>query len=333
MPVPASLVRPVKIDEPLPAWVVLHGITRQGRAHAQLARFTRAIVSTGAVAIVPEVPEWRALSLAPRLAVPSVRAGITGLRESGWAREAPVGVIGFSFGAPHAVAATAHPELRDEVAGSVSFGGYCNLRRTVRFLMTGTHEWHGRQYHLTPDPYGRWIVGANYLTAIEEYAEAHEVAAALTALAIRAGDTGIPSLDPRLDPFKAELRATLPEDRVHLFDLFAPGSAILPDPARAAEVAEALVQAASRAHPEMEPGAELAKVTRPVHLLHGRRDHLIPFSESLRLQNALPSGTQARTTVTRLFGHSAQDSFPSMLRAVREVPVFAVALRRVLRLV
>jgi pimeloyl-ACP methyl ester carboxylesterase len=140
-------------------------------------------------------------------------------------------------------------------------------------------------------------------------------------------------LDPRLDPRKAELRASLSEEHVALFDLFAPGSAILPDVRRGSEIAEALVQAARKEDPAMEPRAALAVVRHPVHLLHGRRDHLIPFSESLRLRDALPAETEAHTTITRLFGHSARDSFPSMVRAVREVPVFFAALRRVLRLV
>jgi pimeloyl-ACP methyl ester carboxylesterase len=332
-PVPATIVRPIGVDEPLPAWVVLHGITRRGRAHAQLARFTRAVVSTGAVAIVPEVPEWQALSLSPRWAVPSVKAGIAGLRDSGWARDAPVGIIGFSFGAPHAVAATAHPDLHEDVAGSVSFGGYCDLARTVRFLMTGTHEWREHRYRLTPDPYGRWIIGANYLTSVEQFKEAGDVARALGVLAAHAGDSGIPSLDPRLDARKAELRASLAEEHLPLFDLFAPGSAILPDLGRGAEIAEALVEATRRADPEMEPGSALAGVRHPVHLLHGRRDHLIPFSESLRLRDSLPPETESRTTITRLFSHSAQDSFPSMFRAASEVPVFFAALRSVLRLV
>ena len=329
----AVLVRPSRVRGRLPAWVVLHGITRRGPEHAQLVRFTRAIVSTGAVAIVPEVPEWRDLRLAPELAVPTVSAAIAGLRDTGCALDAPVGLIGFSFGGPHAVAATAHPGLEDEVAGSVSFGGYCSLRRAVRFLLTGTHDWRGRKHTLTPDPYGRWIIAANYLTAVPEYGHAGDVAVALGKLAAHAGDTGIPSLDPRLDAKKSELRASMKEDDVPLFDLFAPGSATLPNVERGAQMAEALVAAATHADPGIEPRPALATVRRPVHLLHGRRDHLIPFSESLRLKESLPGDTTAHVTITRLFGHSAQDSFPSLGKAVREVPAFLAALRRVLRLV
>ena len=36
--VPATLVRPRDHARDLPAWVVMHGITRPGRAHGQLVR-------------------------------------------------------------------------------------------------------------------------------------------------------------------------------------------------------------------------------------------------------------------------------------------------------
>ncbi len=331
--IPATLVRPLQTSERLPAWVVLHGITRQGRAHEQLARFTRAIISTGAVAIVPEVPEWREMALAPHLVVPTLKAAIAGLRSSEWAREAPVGVIGFSFSAPHVIAATAHPDLREDIAGSVAFGGYCDLARTIRFLMTGMHEWKGRHQRLIPDAYGRWIVAANYMTAVPEYEDATDVADALRTLARHAGDVSIPALDPRLDPRKAELRASVAEERRPLFDLFAPVSARLPDAERGPEAAEALAAAAHKVDAESEPARALAAVEHPVHVLHGRRDHLIPFSEGLRLQEALPAGTWSRATITRLFGHSKQDSFPSLLRALKELPMFFGALRGLLQLV
>jgi len=333
MVVPATLARPLEEAGPLPAWVVLHGVTRRGRQHEQLARFTRTIVSTGAVAIVPEVPEWRNFELAPRLAVPTVRAAIAGLRASGWARDAPVGLIGFSFGAPHAIAATAHPDIRDEVAGSVAFGGYCSLQRTVRFLMTGTHDWGGRAHRLVPDPYGRWIVAANYLTAIPGYEDATDVTDALRALCAEAGDRGIPSADPSLDALKRDLRARLSKGRRALFDLFAPAAAKLPDAGRAVEIAEQLAAAAHRVEPDIEPGPALARVGLPVHLLHARHDNLIPYSEGLRLRECLPESTWSRVTITRLFGHSGQNSFPSLARALRELPTFFAALRRVLRLV
>ena len=58
--IPATIVKPAGMNSPLPGWVILHGITRTGRAHPQLVRFTRTVAATGMVVIIPEVPEWRA---------------------------------------------------------------------------------------------------------------------------------------------------------------------------------------------------------------------------------------------------------------------------------
>lgn len=331
--VPATIARPAGTPQPLPAWVVLHGITRAGRAHLQLARFTHALVSTGAVAIVPEVPEWRELDFAPDVATPTVGAAIRGLRDSGWALDAPVGVIGFSFGAPHAIASSADPTLSELVAHSVGFGGYCNVESTFRFMMTGLYEREGRTVRVRPDPYGRWLVAANYLAEAPEHRDADDVADALRSLAAHSGDVGAPSWDAVYDPVIAKLRAGIAPERRQLFDLFAPASGalpILPDDDAADRMAETLARAAHRTDPLLDPRERLARVERPVHVLHGRDDVLIPCSEAYEMDRALPSSTPRQVTVTRLFGHSSQNPLPTLLRATLEVPRFARALRGML---
>ena len=150
--VPATLLRPRAPASPLPGWVVMHGITRAGRGHAQLVRFARAIASTGAVVIIPEVPEWRRLDLAPHLTAPTIRSAIDALRKTPDVHEGPFGLVGFSFGAPHTVAAAGDPRLRADIAGAVSFGGYCDLGRTIHFMMTGQHEHDGHEISLRPRP-------------------------------------------------------------------------------------------------------------------------------------------------------------------------------------
>ncbi|HSH76333.1 MAG TPA: hypothetical protein VLA09_11665 [Longimicrobiales bacterium] len=331
--VPATLSRPLSRSDPLPAWVVLHGITRRGRSHEQLARFTRALVSTGAAVAVPEVPEWRNFALAPRLALPTLKAALRGLRSSGWARDAPVGVVGFSFGAPHAIAATAHPDVRDQVAGSLGFGGYCSLERTIRFLLTGEHEWEGRVQRLEPDPYGRWIVAANYLTAVPGLGDTGDVADALRSLAAEAGDLGIPSNDAHLDHLKTALAGRLEDAHREIFELFAPAAHAMPDPERAERMGTDLAAAARRTDPGIEPAAALGQVRLPVHVLHGRDDNLIPCSEGLRLKASLPDETWSRVTITGLFGHSGQSSFRNSLRRLGDVPAFLRALSSGLRMV
>jgi len=329
-PIPATVVRPRGMPRPLPAWVVLHGITRPGRAHAQLVRFTRSVASAGLATIVPEVPEWRELSLAPHLTVPTVAAAIEGIRDLGLVRGERLGLVGFSFGAPHAIAASADPRTREDIAGVCSFGGYCSLEDTIRFMMGGHHTWDGRRHRLRPDPYGRWIVAANYLTSVTDHADAGDVARALRTLAKHAGDVGAPSWDPVYDARIRQLRSEVAEGRRGLFDLFASESSVDrhdPDP----ELAEALVEGARRRDPAIDPSDVFAEVEGEVHILHGRRDHLIPFTEAYRLRRALRRA-DSRLTITRLFGHSSQERFP-LWSALTEVPRFTRALSDLLTVV
>jgi pimeloyl-ACP methyl ester carboxylesterase len=297
-------------------------------------RFTRALAESGVAVLVPEVPEWRDLDLAPQLTTPSVLAGLRVLERLGGLVAADrVGLLGFSFGAPQALVTSADPALRGRLAGVVGFGGYCDLERTLVFQFTGRHEWKGERYLLRPDPYGRWIVGANFLTSVPGYEDAGEVARGLGRLATAAGDVGVVAWDPLFDADKEAIRATLAPGRRPLFDLFAPPSDRDPDGGRGEEMARLLAAAARRRQPTVEPGPFLRDVPCPVHLLHGRQDRLIPFSEMLRLADALPPGVLARSTVTRLFAHSSQDPLPGWRESVREATEFVKALSGILGLV
>lgn len=330
--VPATLLHPPGTG-PWPAWVVLHGITRPGRAHAQLVRFTRAVASTGSLVLVPEVPEWRELELAPDLTVPTLLAALRTVVSHPSVQGERAAVVGFSFGAPQAVAATADPRVAQMVEGVVGFGGYCDLERTIRFQFTGHHEGSDGPHRLRPDPYGRWIVGANYLTGVPGFEDMTEVARALRRLAASAGDQGVVAWDPRFDEEKEELAAPLPPDQREVFELFAPHSSGEPDTDAVEGLIPGLARAALAADPGLDPRPALPGVDAPVHLLHGRHDHLIPFTEAHRLAEALPPKVPTRVTITPLFGHSAQDPFPGPLKGVKEGAVFLRALRDVLALV
>ena len=327
--VPATLVTPVGVPSP-PAWVALHGITRPGRSHPGLQRFTRAVAAAGVATIVPEVPEWRELLLRPDLTAATVTAGIAGLRETGIAVDRPVGVVGFSFGAPHAIATASHPELASEIGAVASFGGYADLEATLRFMMFGHHEWGGCTHRLLPDPYGRWIVAGNFLTHVPGFDEAGDVAAALLELGRISGDVGAYAWDPVYDPSIREMRARVAAPRRPLFDEFATESTSRrPDvdpewPSRLAAAARSVV-------PSIDPVETLGEPQAPVTILHGFRDNLIPFSEAHRL-GRVAGGADTTVTVTRLFGHSGQDEL-RLGEALRELPPFARTLGRLLYMV
>lgn len=318
---------------PAPAWVVLHGVTVPGRKHESLVRFARALASTPAVVFTPEVPAWTALQLDPGLTTPTIEAAVLALDQCKEADSTRTGLLGFSFGAPQALAASTNPILRDRLHTVVGFGGYCDLNRTLRYLFTGTHEWEGQQRYQRPDPYGRWIVGANFIEQTEGFEGAAPLAQTLNTLATQAGKRQIASWDPMYDAYKAEMRANLPSDLREVFDLFAPPADVRPDVEQATELADKIWTAAARVAPGLAARDWVEHITHPVHLIHGRDDPLIPFTETRRMAALLRRGGRSPNvfdTVTPLFAHSTEHSGLGVFDRVRENLTLARALARVL---
>jgi pimeloyl-ACP methyl ester carboxylesterase len=227
--------------------------------------------------------------------------------------------------------AASSPPLIDHIAEVVCFGGYCDLERTMRCQLTGLHEWKGVTHRLDPDPYGRWVLAANYLTGTPGYEDAAEVADALRALALASTGQRIPAWDARHDPLKKERRAAMSPKHQRTFDLFAPLSGETLRGGEAAErMAKELTDACRRAEPLLDPSPHLRSMRVPMHLFHGRGDRLVPYTESLRFKEGLSEDLRAHVTVTELFAHSADTKPQSLPGRVREVSIFFRAMQRVL---
>ena len=302
-----------------------------GRFHPQLARFAGALAASGTAVLVPEIPEWQDLRLVPGVTLPTVRAAVQALDARPEVGPKRYGLVGFSFGAPQAVIASSHPSVADRIAVTMTFGGYCDLVRTLRCQLTGLHEWRGVTHRIDPDPYGRWVLASNYLTAVAGREDAHDVAAALRSLALSSTERRIPAWDPSHGPLREALRASLPSCRRELFDLFAPpnGTTLFADD-RSEAMAIDLAEACRRSEPLLDPAPALRGATVPVHLFHGRGDRLVPYTESLRLRDSLPAGLPARITVTGLFAHSADNRPSAVSDRIREGWGFFRGLQRAL---
>ena len=292
---------------PRPGWVLLHGATRPGPDHAAIVRFAAALASAGGDVLVPEVRAWRRLDLDPAPARRAVAAAARHLCADPRVRPGGVVLVGLSFGCTQALVAAAELAAEGLVRGVLGYGGYHNLEATIRFGLTGQFEWKERTEYLQPDPYGRWVVAANYLHRIPGYRGAGDVSRALGRLAALAGDHGFLAWEPSSDPYKAEVIASVSARNRSLFRVFAPDAAQDPDPRRAEELAPLLVEAARATHPGLELSRALGgRPLPPVRLIHGRRDRLIPFTEALALKRYLRKRghPDAEATVTDLLEHS-----------------------------
>lgn len=303
----ATLFRPSGEAGPLPGWVTLHGLTYYGRRHPSLERFARALAASGAAVLVPDLPEWRRLRVAPGPTVATIRSAVLELDGRGVTEPGRVGVMGFSFGATQALIAASDPALRGHLAGVAAWGGYGDFRRVTRFMFLGEHELDGESYRAEPDPYGRWILAGNYVTLLPEHRGDGPLAEAILGLALEAGRTRVMSWDPAMDPLKAEARAALEPRQREVFDLVAPPTDRPLSPAdreRLRSLMDRMIDAAVASEPLLEAAPHFPRVPVPVFLAHGRGDRLMPWTEMIRIRRALPTGRVRRSGITTLFSHS-----------------------------
>lgn len=327
---PAVIFRPAGMQKPLPAWIVLHGMTYHGPRHPGLQRFASALAAAGHVVFVPEIVEWTRLRVSPQLTGPTISASAATLSAYAHADRERVGAFGFSFGATQALASASTEQVAQHVKAIVAWGGYADLMREVEFGMTGDHEWDGIHEHIDPDPYARWIFGGNYLTSVPEFADLTAVAAALMELALAAGRSGTFAGDPMHDPLKISLAQRFTGRERDVYELFAPTGAH--DLSAAVHLARKLAIAIRVNDPLMEPAPRFGGLRVPCILTHGREDRVVPYTETLRMQRMLPPAMIRATNVTSLFAHSgsARHGLRS-LDLAREAASFGSVINRILK--
>lgn len=297
----ATIWKPVKRARGT-AWVVLHGMTFHGPRHTSLQRFASALAAAGNVVLVPEISEWMQLHVRPALTPSIINGAVHALAARGDVDASRIGVFGFSFGATQALIAATEKTLADRVRTLVAWGGYAQIENLVHFGFTGEHEIDGRREHILPDPYARWIFGANYLTSISEYRHLTSVSDALYQLAREAGRSGVYAGDPYHDHLKRQLAESLHGEERRVYELFAPTGAY--DMTAARELGDKLARAVVTADPLMDPQPFVPHVRVPTVIAHGRDDRLIPYTESIRLKRSMPAAMLEGFTITSLFSHS-----------------------------
>jgi len=315
---------------PCPGWVLLHGVTVLGLEHPSLLRFVRAMAASGARVMVPEITPWTQLDLDLDEAQRRLRGSIQWLAQAPGVAEGGVGVAGFSFGGPQVLHAASDPHVARDLRQVLAWGSYARLEGALHFALTGEFTHARGEGWLEPDPYGRWVTAATLLPRMAagggvgagakvgagrghfdfpvDPEVALRVGEALRELARRWGTWAMDAMHPSGDGEKATVRKALPQEAHPLFDLLAPPAGTRPDREMAQALGKTLTDVAALHCPLMDPLSGIegrGGIPVPVHLLHGREDILIPWSETEKLGEALTGRTPALySEITGLFAHT-----------------------------
>jgi pimeloyl-ACP methyl ester carboxylesterase len=264
--------------------VVAHGIHHLGMDEPRLVSFSRAMAGSGFAVLTPQLA-----SLADyRVDSDSIAT----IGESPAWLEArlgagPVTLAGVSFAGGLALLAAGDPSYAPHVRAVFVMGGYDDLNRVARFLVTDQAELpDGRLTPYTAHEYGALVFVYAHL---DQFFSAADLPAAHEALRLFLWEQ--PSdAQLYLRKLSSAGRATMDTMLTHHVDRLRPQ----------------ILAAISADGPELSalsPEGRLGNLRVPVYILHGSTDDIIPSTESLWLEKEMPAPQLGAVLITPAFAH------------------------------
>ncbi len=292
-----------------PGVLVSLGVVPAGVEHPHRARFGEALARAGFAALLHWSPAMRDLRLDPA-DIGDLTSAYRTLIDQPYVDPTRSGLMGTCVGGSFALMAAARPSIRDRLAFVSAYAPYASMWTLVRDVASATRETDGRREPWQVDP----LVWKTFVRALTEPLD--------TAEARRLRD----AFEDRFawDPSKTRISERTPGVSIDSAGSSEDGRAVLrlltADGAEAADEALRLlppdIQASLNA---LSPMTYLHDLRAPlIVLLHDRRDHMIPVTESRQLWSVLAERPGARYTELGLRHLDPTKLSPSSL--VREIP-------------
>jgi hypothetical protein len=180
------------------------------------------------------------------------------------------GMIGINVGAGPMLLAAADPRIRDKVSVVATVGGYYDLRNVLSFALTGAYEYGGDRGYVRPDASLRWMFAYKNLDLLHSSDDREKLRTIIekrNRYEVAVAESLSKSLGPEGRAVNAFLVNTDPEQ-------FAPLYERLPLPVR-----EYVYQ--------LSPARAIKYITASFVIIHGVDDYFIPYTESMRLADAV----------------------------------------------
>ncbi len=272
---------------PRAAIVAVPGAVPHGKDDARLVAFATTLARAGFAVLAPDIQGFRNLRIRPSDAEVIADAVHHAASRPELAPNGRAGLFAFSYSVGPAILAALKDDVRDRARFIVGVGGYHDLPRAMRFFTTGWFEHQGTWHRVAPDDTGRLVLVYSSLDYLGGAGD-REVFDRMVALRRE---------NPRAD--LASLAAELSPDARAVYAL-----AVNNDPARFDALFATLPEAMRADIARLDLARQdLSSLRARLILLHGRKDNLIPFPESLALAAAVPPGQADVYLFHRVLGH------------------------------
>jgi dienelactone hydrolase len=272
--------------KPRAGLLLTHGIIEDGKNDPRLKRFAYSLARVGFAVLVPDLKGMKSF----RIAFSDVDDIVASTHYLATLKESvdpeKLGLMGFSYAAGPTMMAAAAPELRDHVKFVVSFGGYYDPIDVIRFITTGYYEYGREKGHLEPQPYGKWVFFMNNVDYVGNESDRKILR----------------------EIFKNEQMETPPEVGPLLKRLTSNGKYVYElltnkDPNRTADLVQRIDPRLREYLQKLSMAPVVPAIRARFIIGHGSTDPLIPYTESLRLADAVGDKSRVHAAILRLFTH------------------------------
>lgn len=261
-------------EEPAKAALVLvPGVVREGKDDRRLIAFAQVLSQAKFLVLVPEIENLRDLRVSPDDAT---AIGDAVVHLSRTVDEAGVGLVAISYAAGPALIASVQERTRSLLRFVMAVGGYYDIETMVTFFTSGHfRESTDRPWRRAePNPYGKWVFLKSNVGRVADRVD--------RALLWEMAELKLQDPQADIGALASQLRA----DGRSVYALFTNS-----DPYRVPGLIAALPEKIQADMRRLNPSAsELSELEATLFLVHGRDDQIIPFTESIALDAAVPEG-------------------------------------------
>lgn len=260
---------------PLAGILVVPGVAQLGKDDPRLMALANSLARVRFAVLVPDMVNVRDLKVQPGDIQEVADAFSYLVSRADLAPQGRAGISAHSYAVGPALLAALQPALRDRVRFLMGVGGYYDLRSVVTYCTTGYFRAEGGSWrYLRPNTYGKWIT---VISNADRLSDQGDRATMIAMARRRLADPQAP-----IDDLASKLG---PEGRT-LYALVTNA-----DPGRTPDLIAQLPASIRTDLAALDLAAhDLRSLRARVILVHGREDDIIPYTESLALEHALPKG-------------------------------------------
>lgn len=287
---------------PEAALVLMPGAAEQGRDDPRLIAFATTLARARFAVLVPAIESLRELKVRPENSL-HVADALRHLRRRPVAAGRPLGAGAFSYAVGPVILAALDPQLAPDLDYILAVGGYYDLPAVLTFFTTGYYRDDGDRRHREPNRYGKWVFVQANLDRLADPQD-RELFRQMVARKKQELAASIADLAARLSAEGAVLyRFITNDDPEKVPRLIAQLPAGIRSDIRALNLAD----------------KDLSLLKAHLFLVHGRNDPIIPYTQSLALERALPEDQAEVYIVKGLLHVDVEPGLSGALRMWRAV--------------